>query len=131
MNRLRTASAVAIMALLAAPVAITAWSQDKAESKPGNEKSELYQQLNLFGDVLERVRRDYVEPVDEKTLIENAINGMLSSLDPHSSYMNPKTTRTCRSRPRASSADSASRSRWRTVSSRSCRRSTTRRPPRR
>src|SRR5215831_170082 len=91
MNRLRTASAVAIMALLAAPVAITAWSQDKAESKPGNEKSELYQQLNLFGDVLERVRRDYVEPVDEKTLIENAINGMLSSLDPHSSYMNPKT----------------------------------------
>jgi len=91
MNRLRTASAVAIMALLAAPVAITAWSQDKAESKPGSEKSELYQQLNLFGDVLERVRRDYVEPVDEKTLIENAINGMLSSLDPHSSYMNPKT----------------------------------------
>src|SRR5215831_6325685 len=91
MNRLRTASAVAIMALLAAPVAITAWSQDKAESKPGNEKSELYQQLNLFGDVLERVRRDYVEPVDEKTLIENAINGMLSALDPHSSYMNPKT----------------------------------------
>src|SRR5215813_2433747 len=91
MNRLRTASAVAIMDLLAALVAITAWSKDKAESKPGNEKSELYQQLKLFGDVLERVRRDYVEPVDEKTLIENAINGMLSWLDPHSSYMNPKT----------------------------------------
>jgi carboxyl-terminal processing protease len=94
MNRLRIASAVAIMAFLAAPVAITAWSQDKqdkADSKPGGDKSELYQQLNLFGDVLERVRRDYVEPVDEKTLIENAINGMLTSLDPHSSYMNPKT----------------------------------------
>jgi carboxyl-terminal processing protease len=91
MNRLRIASAAAIMALLAAPVAITAWSQDKAESKPGGDKSELYQQLNLFGDVLERVRRDYVEPVNEKTLIENAINGMLGSLDPHSSYMNPKT----------------------------------------
>ena len=54
------------------------------------DKSELYQQLNLFGDVLERMRRDYVEPVDEKTLMENAINGMLASLDPHSSYMNPK-----------------------------------------
>jgi carboxyl-terminal processing protease len=91
MNRLRIASAVAIMAFLAAPVAITAWSQDKPQSKAGGDKSELYQQLNLFGDVLERVRRDYVEPVDEKTLIENAINGMLSSLDPHSSYMNPKT----------------------------------------
>ena len=92
MNRLRIASAAAIMAFLAAPVAFTAWSQDKADPKsPGGDKSELYQQLNLFGDVLERVRRDYVEPVDEKTLIENAINGMLSSLDPHSSYMNPKT----------------------------------------
>ena len=41
--------------------------------------------------MLERIRRDYVEPVDEKTLIENAINGMLTALDPHSSYMNPKT----------------------------------------
>ena len=92
MTRLRIASAVAIMAFLAVPVGMTAWSQDKADPKaPGGDKSELYQQLNLFGDVLERVRRDYVEPVDEKTLIENAINGMLAALDPHSSYMNPKT----------------------------------------
>jgi carboxyl-terminal processing protease len=64
-------------------------AQDKAEPK-STDKSELYQQLNLFGDVLERIRRDYVEPVDEKTLMENAINGMLAALDPHSSYMNPK-----------------------------------------
>ena len=93
MTRLRIASAVAIMAFLAVPVAWTAWSQDKADPKDpkGGDKSELYQQLNLFGDVLERVRRDYVEPVEEKTLIENAINGMLTALDPHSSYMNPKT----------------------------------------
>jgi carboxyl-terminal processing protease len=93
MTRLRIASAVAIMAFLAVPVGMTAWSQDKADPKAaaGGDKSELYQQLNLFGDVLERVRRDYVEPVDEKTLIENAINGMLAALDPHSSYMNPKT----------------------------------------
>ncbi len=93
MTRLRLASAAAIMAFLAVPVAYTAWSQDKGDAKNSekSDKSELYQQLNLFGDVLERVRRDYVEPVEEKTLIENAINGMLSALDPHSSYMNPKT----------------------------------------
>jgi carboxyl-terminal processing protease len=92
MTRLRIASAAAILAFLAVPITLQAWSQDKAAPKPtGSDKSELYQQLNLFGDVLERVRRDYVEPADEKTLIENAINGMLSALDPHSSYMNPKS----------------------------------------
>ena len=86
MTRLRIASAAAILAFLAVPVALPAWSQDKAPAKPAaGDKSELYQQLNLFGDVLERVRRDYVEPADEKTLIENAINGMLTALDPHSS----------------------------------------------
>jgi carboxyl-terminal processing protease len=90
MTRLRIASAAVLLAFLAVPAATT-WSQDKTDPKAGGDKSELYQQLNLFGDVLERVRRDYVEPVEEKTLIENAINGMLSALDPHSSYMNPKT----------------------------------------
>ena len=91
MTRMRIASVAAIMAFLAVPVGITAWSQDKADPKAGGgDKSELYQQLNLFGDVLERVRRDYVEPPDEKLLMENAINGMLAALDPHSSYMNPK-----------------------------------------
>ena len=50
--------------------------------------SETYRQLNLFGDVFERVRSDYVEEVSDKELIESAINGMLSSLDPHSSYLN-------------------------------------------
>ena len=48
------------------------------------------QMLSLFGDVFERVRADYVEPVTDKTLIENALNGMLTGLDPHSAYMNPK-----------------------------------------
>jgi carboxyl-terminal processing protease len=52
--------------------------------------SETYKLLNLFGDVFDRVRADYVEPPDEKKMIEAAINGMLSSLDPHSSYMNAK-----------------------------------------
>lgn len=55
--------------------------------------SELYRQLDLFGDVFERVRSEYVEKPDDTLLIENAINGMLSSLDPHSSYMSPKNFR--------------------------------------
>ena len=52
--------------------------------------SDTYRQLNLFGDVFERVRSDYVEVPDDAALIESAINGMLSSLDPHSSYLSPK-----------------------------------------
>ena len=55
--------------------------------------SDTYQQLNLFGDVFERVRADYVEKPDDKQLVELAINGMLSGLDPHSSYMDPKSFR--------------------------------------
>ena len=50
--------------------------------------SDTYRQLNLFGDVFEKVRADYVEEVSDKELIESAINGMLTSLDPHSSYLN-------------------------------------------
>ena len=47
-----------------------------------------YKELSIFGDVFERVRAQYVTPPDDKKLVENAINGMLSSLDPHSSFMN-------------------------------------------
>ena len=50
---------------------------------------ETFQQLELFADVLARVRSDYVVDVDDGALIEDAINGMLQSLDPHSSYVNP------------------------------------------
>jgi carboxyl-terminal processing protease len=49
----------------------------------------VYEQLDLFGDIFERIRSQYVEEVDEKDLIEAAINGMLTSLDPHSSYLSP------------------------------------------
>jgi carboxyl-terminal processing protease len=52
--------------------------------------SDTYRQLNLFGDVFERIRSDYVEKPEDSALIEAAVNGMLTSLDPHSSYMNPK-----------------------------------------
>lgn len=55
--------------------------------------SEIYKQLDLFGDVLERVRADYVEKPDDGMLIDAAINGMLSALDPHSAYLNPKNFR--------------------------------------
>ena len=56
-----------------------------------NNTSETYRQLDLFGDVFERVRADYVKEVGDEELIEAAINGMLSSLDPHSSYLSPKS----------------------------------------
>ena len=55
--------------------------------------SEMYQMLKVFGDVLQRVRADYVDPTDDRSLVENAINGMLTGLDPHSSYMNAKSFR--------------------------------------
>src|SRR5947209_4812420 len=55
--------------------------------------ADTYRQLNLFGDVFERVRADYVEKPDDSKLIESAINGMLNALDPHSSYMDPKSFR--------------------------------------
>ncbi|ORE91219.1 S41 family peptidase [Acuticoccus yangtzensis] len=51
--------------------------------------ADTYRQLNLFGDVFERVRAQYVEAPDEKALIAAAVNGMLTSLDPHSNYMPP------------------------------------------
>ena len=55
--------------------------------------TEIYRQLDLFGDVLERVRTDYVEKPDDASLVENAINGMLAALDPHSAYLSPKSFR--------------------------------------
>ena len=53
--------------------------------------NETYRQLNLFGDVFERVRAEYVDEVTDRKLIEAAINGMLTSLDPHSSFLNAKS----------------------------------------
>ena len=50
----------------------------------------VYQQLDLFGDIFDRIRAEYVEEVDESALIEAAIDGMLTSLDPHSGYMSPE-----------------------------------------
>jgi len=55
--------------------------------------ADTYRQLNLFGDIFERVRTHYVERPDDSKLVESAINGMLNGLDPHSSYMDPKSFR--------------------------------------
>jgi carboxyl-terminal processing protease len=63
-------------------------SQETVEKKVDN--SNTYEQLDLFGDVFERVRAQYVEEKTDQELIEFALNGMLSSLDPHSSYLNEK-----------------------------------------
>lgn len=55
--------------------------------------ADTYRQLSLFGDVFEKIRTDYVEKPDDQKLIEAAVNGMLTSLDPHSSYMDQKSFR--------------------------------------
>ncbi|HTN09925.1 MAG TPA: S41 family peptidase, partial [Acetobacteraceae bacterium] len=74
-----------------------AWAQTpakpdaaKADDAKPTDKAETYRLLNLFADVFERVRAEYVQPEPDKELVENAINGMLTGLDPHSNYMNAK-----------------------------------------
>ncbi|MBL6680428.1 MAG: S41 family peptidase, partial [Alphaproteobacteria bacterium] len=59
--------------------------------KGDNNRQETYKQLNLFGDVFQRVQEQYVDGVSDKELIESAISGMLQSLDPHSSYLSPES----------------------------------------
>ena len=81
-----------IMAALGGTVAGTLISAQVAPllAQEAAKPSTVYEQLDLFGDIFERIRGDYVEEVDDKKLIEAAINGMLSSLDPHSSYLPPE-----------------------------------------
>ena len=76
-----------IFAAAAALVLMTVPATGQTQSNT----SETYRQLDLFGDVFERVRADYVKKVGDEKLIEAAINGMLTSLDPHSSYLSPKS----------------------------------------
>jgi carboxyl-terminal processing protease len=79
-------------ALLALAFATVVWSSALAEDSPAKkpEHPDTYDLLNLFGDVFERVRSDYVEETTDEELIEAAVNGMLTALDPHSGYMNAK-----------------------------------------
>jgi carboxyl-terminal processing protease len=64
-------------------------SAPKPPDKHPRTTDEIYQDLNFFGEVFDRIRSEYVDPPDEQALIRAAINGMLTSLDPHSSYLDP------------------------------------------
>lgn len=102
MRLMTSVAAFSLCLFLAAPLALAQDNVKPAplqtqEQKPADKQdakkteqsvSDTYQQLNLFGDVFERVRAQYVDEVTDKQLIESAINGMLIALDPHSSYMN-------------------------------------------
>ena len=80
----RLAAAAATVLLLAQPAVFAAASTESQNSET------TYKALDLFGEVFERVRTQYVDPVNDDKLIENAINGMLTSLDPHSNYLDTK-----------------------------------------
>ena len=83
---------IAAIAAVAASVALHVGFYNATGTAQTN-TSETYRQLNLFGDIFERVRSDYVENVTDEKLIEHAINGMLTNLDPHSSYLTAKNFR--------------------------------------
>lgn len=85
MSKLFSTAAVAALLAFTAPLVSV---PDAGAREPL--KSETYKQLDLFADVFERVRSEYVEEVSDEQLIEAAIDGMLTSLDPHSSYLNKK-----------------------------------------
>jgi len=89
MMRKASISAISIAIGFAAGIAVTIPKLFPAEAASGSQ--DTYRQLNLFGEVFERVRADYVEQPSDVDLIDSAISGMLTSLDPHSSYMNPKS----------------------------------------
>jgi carboxyl-terminal processing protease len=89
---MRNVSLIALGAVIGASV-VTLGTQTRvfSDGMARAAASDTYRNLNLFGDVFEKIRSDYVEKPDEQKLVEAAINGMLTSLDPHSSYMDAKS----------------------------------------
>ena len=89
-----TSLALAVAFVIGAPLAQAAeiiTPAPAATSAPASAKAPLpLEELRTFAEVLDRVKAAYVEPVDDKTLLENAIKGMLSNLDPHSAYLGPE-----------------------------------------
>src|SRR3954452_13315259 len=79
-----------LIAAAAATLIVFGLHQDAGGASSSAHSAETYKQLNLFGDVFELVRNDYVDDVKDDTLVEGAINGMLTALDPHSNYLNSK-----------------------------------------
>ncbi|MBW0003755.1 MAG: S41 family peptidase [Hyphomicrobiales bacterium] len=92
---MRKSSLLLLGAMLGASAATLGLETRFLTSEPAHAAAagDTYRQLNLFGDVFERIRSDYVEKPDDGKLVEAAINGMLTSLDPHSSYMDAKSFR--------------------------------------
>jgi len=74
-----------------------AWAQDNGENR---DKPDTYELLDLFGEVFERIRNDYVEEVEDEALLEAAIQGMLRNLDPHSTFLNQKNFQSIRQQTR-------------------------------
>src|SRR5438128_10201602 len=77
-----------MIAAAAGAICLVALHQDV--SAASSNTSESYKQLDLFGDVFELVRANYVDEASDESLVEGAINGMLTALDPHSNYLNSK-----------------------------------------
>ena len=90
-SRLRYLARGAAIGLLIGTGVVIGQALSIPETLAQTKTSDTYRQLDLFSQVFERVRADYVDKVSDQQLIESAINGMLTSLDPHSSYMNAKS----------------------------------------
>jgi carboxyl-terminal processing protease len=91
---LKTATAIALVLSFVSVTVVFAQNNAGTEERTVKRStvSDTYRALNLFGDVFEQVRANYVEPVEDKKLVEYALTGMLTNLDPHSSYMNDEET---------------------------------------
>jgi len=88
MSVFRLSSRLWLNIVLVITISITATFVLSAQSPAqSDEREETYRQLTLFGDVFQRVRAEYVEEISDKELVEAAISGMLTSLDPHSAYL--------------------------------------------
>jgi len=88
--RVKYIAAAAAISFVAGAVTAPLLPTSAAEKSNAKFSDDTYKYLELFGDVFERVRKDYVEEVTDQELLESAINGMLTSLDPHSGYMPAK-----------------------------------------
>src|ERR1700741_83331 len=75
--------------LLGRGLVATAHAQESGATPPADNEESKKQLMNLFSQVLDRVHEDYVDPVTAQKLVYNALDGMLSGLDPHSAYMDP------------------------------------------
>ncbi len=90
---LGAAAGCALVLLATKPLPVSIWSPAKAATSASEASAETYRQLQLFGEVFETVRSHYVDKPDDTKLIASSITGMLSGLDPHSSYMDASNFR--------------------------------------